>query len=410
MQKMKNDSSEVRAMLLALLPKVRNCMAIFDALAVENCLHGMRKMNSDSTEVRAMLSALAPKVNSCGESFDAFAICNCLYSMQGMCSDSAEVRAMLSALAPKVEGCKKTFNAQNMGFCLYGMQGMSSDHAEVRALLLALVPKVENCSEALNAQQVGNCLYGMQTMNSDSAEVCALLSALMHKVENCREALDAQAVGYGLYGLQGMRDESAYMTILDFLYDNAMIIAGDAASCKLLSCVDLVFLGQHLALTLPKLQEVLKDRYERWNSINVMITDELIKRRDDLDPYFSCADFRSIAEQRVYAIAKVAIENSSLLISSNEYLFNLFESDVVLRVSNTDGISISQSNKIDLIINIEVDGMNHKQEKKRFCTLRDVFLKSKGVVIERIETSALRRMNDKEVKEWVQERVKEAQN
>jgi very-short-patch-repair endonuclease len=55
-----------------------------------------------------------------------------------------------------------------------------------------------------------------------------------------------------------------------------------------------------------------------------------------------------------------------------------------------------------LIINIEVDGAYHKQErKKRFCTLRDKYLKSQGVIIERIEAEFLRRMTDEEMKRWL---------
>jgi hypothetical protein len=37
--------------------------------------------------------------------------------------------------------------------------------------------------------------------------------------------------------------------------------------------------------------------------------------------------------------------------------------------------------------------------------LRDKYLRSQGVVIERIEVSVLRRMKDKELKEWLLERV-----
>jgi very-short-patch-repair endonuclease len=68
--------------------------------------------------------------------------------------------------------------------------------------------------------------------------------------------------------------------------------------------------------------------------------------------------------------------------------------------------STSQSNNRNLIINIEVDGTYHKQDKtKRFCMLRDEFLKAKGVTIERIDNSVLIRMNDLEVNEWILNRI-----
>jgi hypothetical protein len=149
---------------------------------------------------------------------------------------------------------------------------------------------------------------------------------------------------------------------------------------------------------------------KQWEEIDSMIADELLKLKNNSDLFFSQGGFRSGAEQRVYSIAATAIKDSVLSISSNEYLFDLFESDIVLRVPIINIPSPFQSQERDfLIINIEVDGIHHKQEnKKRFFMLRDEYLKSQGVVIERIEVSTLKRKKDKEVKEWIQEKVTEA--
>jgi hypothetical protein len=106
----------------------------------------------------------------------------------------------------------------------------------------------------------------------------------------------------------------------------------------------------------------------------------------------------------------MVFNNSNISISSNEYLFNLFESDIVLRIPIVNDSSSSKSRERDLIINIEVDGIHHKQErKKRFCMLRDKYLEAQDVVIERIDASVLSRMEDKKIKDWIQERVAEAQ-
>jgi very-short-patch-repair endonuclease len=82
----------------------------------------------------------------------------------------------------------------------------------------------------------------------------------------------------------------------------------------------------------------------------------------------------------------------------------------VLRVPIVNDSSSSQLREGILTVDIEIDGIHHKQEKKkRFCMLRDKYLEAQGVVIERIDASVLRRMEDKEVKDWIQERVAEAQ-
>lgn len=63
-----------------------------------------------------------------------------------------------------------------------------------------------------------------------------------------------------------------------------------------------------------------------------------------------------------------------------------------------------------MIINIEVNGLHPKLErKKRFCMLQDKYLKSQGVVIELMEVSSLNRMPDMEVEELLCKTVENAQ-
>jgi hypothetical protein len=94
----------------------------------------------------------------------------------------------------------------------------------------------------------------------------------------------------------------------------------------------------------------------------------------------------------VYDIIKMAFNDSIISISSNENLLNLFESDTVLRVPIVNDLSLSRLSQKKLIIDIEINGIHHKREKKKkFYILRDKYLKAQGVVIERIDTSTLRR-------------------
>jgi very-short-patch-repair endonuclease len=71
-----------------------------------------------------------------------------------------------------------------------------------------------------------------------------------------------------------------------------------------------------------------------------------------------------------------------------------------------DPITLSPSQSKKVTINVEVDGLHHKQEvNKRFCMLRDKNLKAQGVVIFRIKASSLRKMNDHDLERWLRERV-----
>jgi very-short-patch-repair endonuclease len=66
----------------------------------------------------------------------------------------------------------------------------------------------------------------------------------------------------------------------------------------------------------------------------------------------------------------------------------------------------------NVIINIEVDGSHHLRErKKRFCMLRDKYLKSQGVVIERIDIPFLKKMkNDDSLRDWLLKTVANAKD
>ena len=112
----------------------------------------------------------------------------------------------------------------------------------------------------------------------------------------------------------------------------------------------------------------------------------------------------------MYTAVMKALDESNMRVSHNEHLFGLFECDMVVRIpraaiartveegreGHADGREES------LIISIEVDGVHHHREnKKRFCRLRDGYLQSRGVVIERMEASALNAMSEQEVKKWV---------
>jgi hypothetical protein len=398
-QGLSSDHPEARAMLLALAPKVQSCREDLKVQEVSNALYGLQGMSSDHPEVCAILSALVPKVRSCRD-LDAQAVGNALFGLQRMSSDYPEVREILLALSSKVQSCREDLKAQAVGNALFGLQGLSSDHQEVRAILLALAPKVESCREELTAQQVSNALYGLQGMSGDHPEVRAILLALVPKVRSCRE-LDAQGVGNALYGLQGLSHSVESSLIIDILFSQLVAIAGVTSQFQTLSSRDLVILSQNLAQTLPELRGALADKYDKWEKINLVLTDELASRRIKNDPYFN-NDFRSNVERRVYSTAKKLFDQKpSVLISSNEYLFNLFESDIVLRIPISNNPDRSH-----VTMNIEVDGIHHKHKRtERFSTLRDKYLTSKGVAVFRIKVTSLGKMQDDELERLLVEKL-----
>jgi hypothetical protein len=218
-------------------------------------------------------------------------------------------------------------------------------------------------------------------------------------VKSCSEALDAQAVGNALYGLQSVKLDKESSNVLEVLYYQLIDLADRTVNFQSLSVVELVSISQNVVMTLPVLQEALKDDYRKWDKVKLLLVDELTRRKSSDNSFLQPGNLRSSAEKELFNIARETFENTSILVSSNEYLFNLFESDIILKIPTVSGPSSSHS----VIINIEVDGSHHLRErKKRFCMLRDKYSKSQGVVIERIDVPFLQKMkNDDSLRDWL---------
>ena len=136
---------------------------------------------------------------------------------------------------------------------------------------------------------------------------------------------------------------------------------------------------------------------EIWANIKASLIHEIARRKQRETV---AINFQSLAEECAYNIVCKALSLSNIRISSNEYLFDLFESDIVIRIPFSN--MMEEINTTYLPINIEVDGLHHRQSiRKRFCSLRDKYLKSQGVTVNRIETSRLRNMNRNDVEDWI---------
>ena len=164
-----------------------------------------------------------------------------------------------------------------------------------------------------------------------------------------------------------------------------------------LTYFDVLCLGQSVALSLPALQGSLeKDDYRKWEAVGMLLGTELSSRGGKS---LTTKNFRSNAEKRVHTVLARAFDKSNVVLTSNEYLFDLFEADMVFRVPSATGMT-------SLVMNIEVNGIHHlREKKKRFCALRDEYLKSRGVVVIRIEVSALRDISDEELRSWILDRL-----
>jgi hypothetical protein len=267
----------------------------------------------------------------------------------------------------------------------------------------------------LKAQAVGNALYGLQGMSSECAEVRDVMSALAIKIRSCKEDLDAQHVGNGLYGLQGLMwigNTSEFQSIINFLHQHASIIVGtfsrstassqNHSAGSRVDTKDLVTLCQSLTLFISEISESNDVKVSRdLETLNALIVDELACRKRDGDVYYKSLGAQSKAEKRIQKIAMKVFQDRAIEVHSNVYLFDLFESDLILLIPRT-GASMNSSQSHTKIINIEVDGIHHRNEKKiMFCRRKDKYLKLRGVHVSRIDVFSMSRMKDIELEEWI---------
>jgi spore coat protein CotF len=409
LQSCSSGVAEVRVVLKALAPKIASCNEALSAQAVGNALYGLMSCSSDTPEVRQVLQALAPKIASCNEALSGQAVGNALYGLQSCSSDAPEVRQVLQALAPKIASCNEALSGQAVGNALYGLMSCSSDAPEVRQVLHALAPKIASCAEPLKAQNVGNALYGLMSCSSDAPEVRQVLRALAPKFASCAEAFNAQAVGNALYGLQSCSSDVAevreIISVLEPFCTTAEPLGVQALGNALfgLQRVSPTVRAPLLSVFLPRV-------------LRVSATPSALSNDDLTHIAHGCVALRCSAdypdEQQLLAVGDACISELSrrtpassgsrdeallrsfsrqLLVdfygtsaghscSGPEYLLG-FEADIVLRIPSQTASP--------RIVNIEIDGIHHGIASKRhFYDMRDAFLRSKGVVVERWDLMA----------------------
>jgi hypothetical protein len=432
-QGMSNAEKEVRRFLATLVHVMKNHKESFDARAISTALYGLKNMTGNDRNVLALMSALTLKVHSCNTSLNGQATGNALYGLQGMSSHHVVVSNLLSALTPKVEG-EWTMKPQEVGNALYGMHTMSSDHPEVLSMLSALERKVHSCEESFSSLSVGNALYGLQGMTSDHKEVLSMLSALVAKVESCGlfSHLD---VSNALYGLQGMTsDHQEVLSILSALEPKVLTRTGPLTiqgatnalyglqgvlavpsvqsmlrsiptSPEMLSCnpSHVTSFGRTIALILPALRLTQsKEEVERWEAMDGLIRNHL--KQLPKRPHA----FVTSEEKKAYNAVMAAMAKERVLVCNSEYLFDLFESDLVIRAFQSKA---SEGHSRNLTINIEIDGEHHKEATKmRFCALRDAYLEARGVVIYRVSASWVRETSDIDLQGWMASSIESALN
>jgi len=252
-------------------------------------------------------------------------------------------------------------------------------------------------------------LHELQGMRSNSSEVDHELSALAIKLATFKKDFSAQALSNVLFGLQGIiwiSSTSDFTSIMTFLDRHiSMIVASFSRSTEgskkqsngsKVDTKELVTLCQSLTLFLPE-TSIFHDmrEYKNMHLLNASIMEELISRRQKGDGYYKPLETQSKMKERMHEVVKKRFDDTRVEVHSNVHLFDLFESDVIILIP-------SDGDRSDTTINIEVNDIDHKNEKKRiFCERKDKYLKSKDIFVLRMDAFRMNEMKDIEVEDWM---------
>ena len=369
LQGMRSDQGQVLLLLEALTPKIRSGQEPLSSLAVGTALYGLQSMSSSFHEVRLIISALTVQVNKNIEPLSGIQIGNAMYGLRNMSSDHAEVRDLLVALTTRVRTCEERLGSKSLASSLYGLQSLSSDHVEVLQLLSAIEVKVRTCTETFNDLEIGTALSGLQGMKGDNPEVLSLLLAIAEKIE-C--PLSTWSLGMALYGLQGLLNTPTAQPLLERILDDASKLTNNDVK----SSIAVLSLGQAICFSLPSFRNTMdSEKINQWEERLQFMQKNF--KKDDLKNSFRGRALH--LENEAYRVTVDALKNTDIevQVSNRRHLYDFFECDIVVEI-------MSQEGKKGVLINLEIDGSNHVEQKKiRFTNLRDAYLKSMGVVVVR---------------------------
>lgn len=387
LQGMRSDQGQVLFLLEALTPKIRSCQEPLSSLAVGTALYGLQGMSSSFHEVRLMISALTVQVKKNIEPLSGVQVGNAMFGLRNMSSDHAEVRDLLVALTVKVRTCEEKLNSKSLASSLYGLQSLSSDHVEVLQLLSAIEVKVRTCTGTFNDIEIGTALSGLQGMNSDHPEVLSLLLAITEKIEG---PLSTWSLGMALYGLQGLLNTPTAQPLLEKILDNTLKLSNNDVK----SSIAVLSLGQAICFSLPSFRNTMdSEKINQWD-------ERLYFMRKNFNKEGLNNSFRGRAlhvENEVYRVIVDALKNTDIEVevSNKKHLYDFFECDIVIDI-------LPKDSKKGVVINIEIDGCNHAEQRKiRFTNLRDAYLKSMGVVVVRQTDIDIKSVWSGELRDWV---------
>lgn len=288
-------------------------------------------------------------------------------------------------------GTEKQYSPREISDALYNFQGEELHSTATHALLLELIPKVMSCHYNFTAEEVGNTLYGLRGMSGDCSNVLRLLSVLLPKIISSNCEMNSTSIGMSFEGLRGIRRYNEASALMDYLYCQVDTVLKSTNQLQDLSCENVLILGMQMALSTAELLEAFDDKYPKWESINLIIVDEIARRKSVGQLLFTDTDMQASS------VFKNSCKYQYITLSSNYNLFGPYDTEAVLN-ADTEILPHLQTSSADSQ-DSPVGG------NIRFCMSRDRLLSESTKGLEAVGAKSLRKLEYVEFERWLLNRT-----
>ena len=403
LQNMSCGDAEVLDMMRALCDSAETEMTVnMTPLNIANAFYGLKSMSCECDEVRRVLLLLCDATIESQDSFDAQSLSTSFAGLRGChdnCAEALDALRCLCERADKLRGALTPLQLTNM---FSGLRGMSSANQDTRRLLHILGEKIKANPNIIDGDSIGEILYGMQRMNVEHPEVRATLSILCDRLHS-KTASDEStcefgihSVGASLYALASisqihlattqdqsighimdrMKSAGVIFHLVDRILDH-----GAQASMKFMNGTKTDGVTPHHLSNIMRSLNLLECFLPQLPSSSL---ENIRLIRSNMSIALSqSTDFHENNQSQMYlpsplvesaytALKKHFADRDSISVRFND-IMDHFECDILVKelADNSSGGEVKR------IVNIEVEGHQHKLPvKRRFSFLRDSFLKS----------------------------------
>ena len=378
---MTSNYVEVRELMMAILAKLpsEGSDSVPGFSAVINTVVGLQ-MKGEEFEVRAVLKLLSRWILLSNETINATVLTACLESLRGFDVRVAEIRAVLRSLCLRIDAAINTLPPSCAKDILWSLSTRTADVPEVRMLLRIVHDLLLRHTEDIEERSriAIECLYGFQRIGGQHAEVHRLLDLIPDRLQLVSPQTSIKSLGLALFGLRNCVLNPKWEPILRCWFHMMLNYLEKGVSNSFLHELELLPLQKLLIVFHSKdcalLNSVKKFKLlMEWIKIKVLLKDNL---HECVHPSQDASFFHEICHANL--IHQVVREYLDVVETKFNVILYGFEADMVVKHKLRCGQ--------DSLLNIEIDGLCHKIEYKRyFCLLRDEFLeKEYGVKVLRV--------------------------